>query len=100
MGAAGTRAETDYRRVRMTTTTRGSTDGHGGVAIWGGVECTVNRVGDAYFDQLERSGHAHRLDDLHLFAEIGIRTLRFPILWERTVRDDGAHAEWGWADER
>ena len=25
--------------------------------LWGGVECTVNRVGDRYFDQLERSGH-------------------------------------------
>ena len=23
--------------------------------LWGGVECTFNRVGDQYFDQLERS---------------------------------------------
>ncbi len=24
----------------------------------GGVECTVNRVGDRVFDQMERNGHA------------------------------------------
>ena len=40
------------------------------IAIWGGVECTVNRVGDQYYDQLERSGHAARLSDLALFAEL------------------------------
>ena len=38
--------------------------------LWAGVECTVNRVGDEYFDQLERNGHAHRLDDLDLFADL------------------------------
>ena len=41
----------------------------GPLEVWGGVECTVNRVGDEYFDQLERSGHATRLEDLDLFAE-------------------------------
>ena len=25
--------------------------------IWGGIECTINRVKDSYFDQLEYSGH-------------------------------------------
>lgn len=68
-------------------------------AIWGGVECTVNRVGDEYFDQIERSGHAFRLDDLRAFAELGIRTLRFPLLWERTCRD-GLTMQWEWSDER
>ena len=32
--------------------------------LWAGIECTVNRVGDEYSDQLERSGHAIRLKDL------------------------------------
>lgn len=71
-----------------------------GVDIWGGVECTVNRVGDEYFDQLERSGHARRLDDLRRIAALGIRTLRFPILWERTAPDGVEGASWAWADER
>lgn len=52
--------------------------------LWGGVECTVNRVGDAYRDQALASGHDARSDDLALFAAAGIRALRFPILWERT----------------
>ncbi len=55
--------------------------------LWGGVECTVNRVGDRYFEQLERTGHAHRPGDLDLFAELGITALRYPILWERTAPD-------------
>ena len=51
--------------------------------LWGGVECTVNRVGDTFFDQLERSGHrARAVDDLALFAKLGIKALRTGILWE------------------
>ncbi len=68
--------------------------------LWGGVECTVNRVGDQYFDQLERSGHTTRIADLELFAELGVRALRYPVLWERTAPDGLQHADWSWADER
>jgi dTDP-4-dehydrorhamnose reductase len=68
--------------------------------MWAGVECTVNRVGDQYFDQLERNGHASRLDDLDLFAELGIRAIRYPVLWERTAPDGVEKADWSWADER
>jgi dTDP-4-dehydrorhamnose reductase len=68
--------------------------------LWGGVECTVNRVGDTYHDQLERSGHARRLGDLTLFADLGIRAMRYPVLWERTAPEGLAAADWSWADER
>jgi dTDP-4-dehydrorhamnose reductase len=68
--------------------------------MWGGVECTVNRVGDRYFDQLARNGHATRIKDLDLFAELGIRAIRYPVLWERTAPDGLEHADWSWADER
>ena len=69
--------------------------------LWAGVECTINRVGDKYFDQFETSGHATRLSDLDLFANLGISRLRYPVLWERTVPDGQlAHADWSWADER
>jgi dTDP-4-dehydrorhamnose reductase len=64
------------------------------------VECTVNRVGDQYFDQLERNGHAKRVEDLDLFASLGIRTLRYPVLWERTAPEGLEKADWAWADER
>jgi dTDP-4-dehydrorhamnose reductase len=68
--------------------------------MWGGVECTVNRVGDVYLDQLERNGHCARLDDLDLFASLGIKALRYPLLWERIAPRGLAHADWSWADER
>jgi dTDP-4-dehydrorhamnose reductase len=68
--------------------------------VWAGVECTVNRVGDEYFDQLERNGHAARLDDLDLFAQLGIQAIRYPVLWERTAPDGLENADWSWADER
>ncbi len=68
--------------------------------VWAGVECTVNRVGDRYFDQLERNGHAARLDDLDLFAELGVRAIRYPVLWERTAPNGMESVDWSWADER
>ncbi len=68
--------------------------------LWGGPECTVNRVGETYFDQLERTGHAHRPADLDLFADLGLRALRYPVLWERTAPNGIENADWTWADER
>ena len=66
--------------------------------VWGGVECTVNRVRSDYFDQLERSGHACRPEDLDLFAALGVRALRHAVLWERTAPEGLASADWAWAD--
>ena len=57
-------------------------------------------MGDSYFDQIIRSGHHDRLDDLDRFAALGIRTLRYPVLWERTAPDGLETAEWSWPDER
>jgi dTDP-4-dehydrorhamnose reductase len=68
--------------------------------LWAGVECTVNRVGEVYFDQLERSGHARRKDDLELFAWLGVKAVRYPVLWERTAPADLREADWSWPDER
>jgi dTDP-4-dehydrorhamnose reductase len=68
--------------------------------LWGGVECTVNRVGRQFFDQLERNGHARRAADLELFAGLGLRALRQPVLWERVAPDGLERADWSWPDER
>lgn len=68
--------------------------------LWAGVECTVNRVGDEYYDQLERNGHDQRIEDLDLFAELGVRAMRYPVLWERTAPDGLERADWSWADAR
>ncbi|MFO0614433.1 MAG: hypothetical protein U0414_17740 [Polyangiaceae bacterium] len=70
-----------------------------GLQIWGGVECTVNRVGDRWFDQIELSGHATRDDDLRLVRDLGIQTLRYPLLWERAARA-GAEHDFQWMDRR
>ena len=68
--------------------------------LWAGVECTVNRVGDRYFEQLGRSGHAHRLEDLDLLAWLGVKAVRYPVLWERTAPGDLKDADWSWPEER
>jgi dTDP-4-dehydrorhamnose reductase len=68
--------------------------------LWAGFECTVNRVQDRFFDQIERSGHDWRLEDLDRVAALGIRTLRYPILWERTSNAAVYEFQWQWSDER
>ncbi|HEX8446700.1 MAG TPA: SDR family oxidoreductase [Sphingomonas sp.] len=67
--------------------------------LWGGVECTVNRVGDRFRDQLHMTGHHDRPADLALFARLGIRALRFPVLWERVLTRSGDY-DWTWTDAR
>jgi dTDP-4-dehydrorhamnose reductase len=68
--------------------------------MWGGVECTVNRVGDVFRDQLQATGHDRRVSDLDLFAQLGLRRLRYPMLWELTAPTAPDSYDWRWADER
>jgi dTDP-4-dehydrorhamnose reductase len=69
------------------------------VEIWGGIECTVNRVGDRYFDQISLSGHDRRIvADLERFAGLGLRTLRYPVLWERVAPNGIASGDWSASD--
>jgi dTDP-4-dehydrorhamnose reductase len=69
------------------------------VELWGGIECTLSRVGDRRCDQLARSGHYGRPDDLRAIAALGIRTMRYPLLWERAARAPGDY-DWSFGDER
>src|SRR5690349_964923 len=68
--------------------------------LWGGLECTIARVGDRSYDQLERCGHYQRGDDLELVAALGITTLRYPLLWERAATRVPGVYDWSFADER
>lgn len=68
--------------------------------LWAGIECTINRVGDQYFSQLERNGHLTRLEDLDSFAALGIKKIRYPVLWEQIAPGKLEDADWTWADER
>ncbi|MDC0715698.1 family 1 glycosylhydrolase [Nannocystis bainbridge] len=69
------------------------------LALWGGVECTVNRVGDRVHDQLHASGHHHRPCDIERIAGLGVRAVRYPVLWERTEPSPGRR-EFAWSDRR
>ncbi|MFD1469578.1 family 1 glycosylhydrolase [Hymenobacter caeli] len=71
-----------------------------GVEVWGGVECTHRRVGDDYSDQLVRNGHWDRPGDLDRFAALGLRTLRYPVLWEHVAPESLDRPDWRWPDER
>ena len=68
--------------------------------MWGGVECTVVRLGDERRDQLRETGHHDRDGDLALIAALGVRALRYPVLWERVAPDDPAVCDWSWSDAR
>lgn len=68
--------------------------------LWAGIECTINRVGAQYFNQMQRNGHLNQVEDLELFAALGIKKLRYPVLWEQIAPEEIADADWTWADER
>ena len=68
--------------------------------IWGGLECTVNRILGSYTCQMSKNGHATRRDDLERFASLGIRTIRYPVLWEKIAPNGLSDADWSWPDER
>jgi dTDP-4-dehydrorhamnose reductase len=67
-----------------------------GLELWGGVECTIARVGDEYRHQLEETGHWRRNDDVDLIASLGIRTLRYPVLWEAHAPEAGRRPDFSW----
>lgn len=67
--------------------------------LWAGFECTANRVGGAFHDQLRRTGHADHPEDLDRMAALGIRTVRDPMLWERTAPDAPEVCDWRWYED-
>ena len=68
--------------------------------LWGGHECTVNRVSDRFGDQSQLSGHADRDDDIERFAALGISAIRYPLLWEQLSPDTPDQRLWGKAPQR
>jgi dTDP-4-dehydrorhamnose reductase len=70
------------------------------LALWGGHECTVNRVGDQWFDQTHWNGHEHRSSDLAAIGDLGVTSLRYPVLWERVAPTAPDVRDFSWSDER
>ncbi|WP_207426263.1 family 1 glycosylhydrolase [Pedobacter sp. SYSU D00535] len=70
------------------------------IQVWGGIESTINRVKDTYLDQLEYCGHYDRETDLDLIHSLGIKMLRYPILWEKHQPEPTTVIDWSFADRR
>ena len=68
--------------------------------LWGGVECTIVRVGDEYRDQTAETGHDIRRDDIDRIADLGVTTVRYPILWESVAPESTEDCDFAWTDER
>src|SRR4051794_18290942 len=68
--------------------------------IWGGIECTINRVDNNYFDQLDYAGHYNRDTDVKTIAELGIKKLRYPVLWEKHQLVKNAVIDWSWTEKQ
>ncbi len=54
------------------------------------------RIGDTWRDQIRETGHHERPGDLHEVAALGIRTMRYPLLWERCTDANPTFCGWEW----
>ena len=71
------------------------------IEIWGGIECSFNRVNDRYMDQLNLSGHYKRgFSDIKLFADLRIKALRYPVLWEKNQPEKDTKIDWTFTEAR
>lgn len=62
--------------------------------LWGGLECTINRIGDNYRDQLSYANHYNRPEDLDIIASLGIKKLRYPVIWENHQKSEHQEIDW------
>ena len=74
--------------------------GSANLELWGGIECTINRIKDFYLDQLEYANHYNRDNDISLIAGLGIKTLRYPILWEKHQPNKNTEIDWSWTEKQ
>jgi dTDP-4-dehydrorhamnose reductase len=64
--------------------------------LWGGIECTVTRIGEEFRNQCTDTGFDE--GDLERIAALGIKTIRFPVLLETISPDRFEEADWSWHD--
>jgi dTDP-4-dehydrorhamnose reductase len=68
--------------------------------LWGGVECTVVRIGDQFRNQVLETGHAARMTDLDAMAALGVKAVRYPIVWETVAPQTLSECDFSWHDRR
>jgi len=84
----------------ISTTQPVTRPGESPLEFWGGIECTVVRLRDSYRNQIDETGHADRIEDLDAIAALGIKALRYPVLWETIAPEHPDILHWSWHDER
>lgn len=66
--------------------------------IWGGLECSFNRVKDLFMDQLHHCDHYRRArEDIDAIAPLGLTKIRCPVIWERLQPYPGHTIDWSTA---
>jgi dTDP-4-dehydrorhamnose reductase len=71
------------------------------LAMWGGLECTINRVHETWSDQARRNGHDRRgVADLEKFETLGLPMVRYPVLWEAVAPNSLDELRFEQSDER
>lgn len=80
-----------HRRFFMQTEKRNNSP-----ELWGGIECTINRVQENFFDQLDYAGHYQRTGDIDILAVVGIQKIRYPVLWEKHQPQPDSIIDWRW----
>ena len=68
--------------------------------IWGGIESTINRIENDFNDQLEYSKHYYRPNDIDAITDLGIKKIRYPILWERHQPSKNETINWDWVESQ
>jgi dTDP-4-dehydrorhamnose reductase len=57
-------------------------------------------VGNNFRDQLLYAGHYSREDDIDQLASLGIKKLRYPVLWEKHEPEEGKRINWSWTEKQ
>src|SRR5205809_5751195 len=70
------------------------------IPIWGGIECTINRLQNRFYDQLEMTGFYENPDQINSILKTGVQTLRFPVLWEKHQPIKNEVIDWEWSEKQ
>ncbi|WP_206367607.1 family 1 glycosylhydrolase [Sphingomonas piscis] len=58
------------------------------------------RIGDEFRNQVLETGHAARMSDIEEMARLGVKAVRYPILWETVAPESPNELDFSWHDAR
>jgi dTDP-4-dehydrorhamnose reductase len=68
--------------------------------LWGGLECSIVRIANSYRNLIDETGHTERNGDIAALQSLGIKKVRYPILWETIAPTCPDACDWTWTDVR